>query len=184
MGSAEDRHDALSNEVAAEVARLGYHLLTGAGDGVMAAVAEAFAGYGERQGLSIGVVRAAKIENGEPSPMRPAAKRQWQARKRNRFVEIAINTHLTQSDKSKDSRNHINALTPTAVVILPGGNGTLSELELALEYGTPTVLYIGEKTVGGKDSSRLRSEYKDLCVASNQRELAQFLASHVGDACA
>jgi predicted Rossmann-fold nucleotide-binding protein len=40
---------------------------------------------------------------------------------------------MHSGDEGRDtlSRNHINALTADLVVVLPGGSGTLSELELA-----------------------------------------------------
>lgn len=42
------------------------------------------------------------------------------------------------------SRNHINILTSDVVVALPGGPGTASEVRLALHYGKPVVLFLGE----------------------------------------
>ena len=39
------------------------------------------------------------------------------------------------------SRNHINVLTSSVVVALPGGKGTLSEVQLAKTYGKPVVLH-------------------------------------------
>src|SRR5262249_58412381 len=41
------------------------------------------------------------------------------------------------------SRNHINVLTADLVVGLPGGDGTRSEMELALRYERPVVLFLG-----------------------------------------
>jgi predicted Rossmann-fold nucleotide-binding protein len=39
------------------------------------------------------------------------------------------------------SRNHLIVLSAHAVVALPGGEGTRSEIELALEYHTPLLLF-------------------------------------------
>ncbi len=39
------------------------------------------------------------------------------------------------------SRNHINVLSCEAVVALPGGQGTASEVRLAIRYGKPVVAY-------------------------------------------
>lgn len=38
------------------------------------------------------------------------------------------------------SRNHLNVLTAHALVALPGGAGTVSEVVLALRYGKPIIL--------------------------------------------
>jgi len=112
----------------------------------MAAVSEAFAAVPERAGLVFGVVKArrlAELVNGrrkyEPVPPNP-------------WVEVPIFTHLPLSASSgKDplSRNHINVLTADAVVVLPGGAGTRSEIELASEYDRPLILFLGKETVDG-----------------------------------
>jgi predicted Rossmann-fold nucleotide-binding protein len=39
------------------------------------------------------------------------------------------------------SRNHINVLSADAVVALPGGAGTRSEIDLAKRYGIPLIAY-------------------------------------------
>ncbi len=62
----------------------------------------------------------------------------------NPWVELAVRTHLPFSGASgtgPDSRNHINVLSTDAVVALPGSAGTRSEIELALGYGRPLVLF-------------------------------------------
>ena len=41
----------------------------------------------------------------------------------------------------KPARNHLNALTPDAIVALPGGPGTASEIDLAGRYGTPVAVH-------------------------------------------
>jgi hypothetical protein len=43
---------------------------------------------------------------------------------------------MYSGDEGRDtlSRNHINALTADLVVVLPGGSGTLSELELVRPF--------------------------------------------------
>ena len=98
----------------------GFHLLTGGGEGVMAAVSEAFAVVPDRRGLAIGVLPNA---NDDPLCSQPAGYP-------NRWVELAIRTHLPLSGVrglGPLSRNHINVLTADVVIALPGGAGTSSE---------------------------------------------------------
>lgn len=50
-------------------------------------------------------------------------------------VEVAVFTGLGEA------RNNVNVLTSDAVVLLPGGSGTLSEAALAAKNGTPFALW-------------------------------------------
>jgi uncharacterized protein (TIGR00725 family) len=132
MGSGTEEHEALAAPLGRLVARLGAHLLTGGGQGVMRAVSRAFCEAAERRGTSIGVLPA--DISGYP----------------NDWVEIAIQTHLPHSgERGTDplSRNHINVLSSHAVVALPGAAGTASEVRLALEYGTPVIAFLGKDDV-------------------------------------
>ena len=117
------------------LARLGVHLLTGGGAGVMAAVAEAFVAVSPRAGLSLGVLPCVEGDPGcGPPPGYP-----------NAWVELAVATHLPHSGArgcEVTSRNHVNVLTSDAVVVLPGGAGTASESRLALRYGRPVVAWL------------------------------------------
>ena len=66
----------------------------------------------------------------------------------NPFVELAVRTHLPSSGAagtSALSRNHVNVLSADVIVALPGGAGTRSEVELALEYGRPLICWLGEE---------------------------------------
>ena len=117
------------------MARQGYHLLTGAGDGVMGVACEAYIAVGDRAGQAIGIVPSLPDDplhrpiEGYPNP----------------WVEIPIYTHLDQGSPLGDeptSRNHINILTSTVVVLLPGGEGTASEARLSAHYGKPAVAYL------------------------------------------
>ena len=61
----------------------------------------------------------------------------------NSYTEIIIRTHLHLSGaRGKDlaSRNHIIILSADTIIALPGGSGTQSEIELAIEYKKPLVL--------------------------------------------
>jgi predicted Rossmann-fold nucleotide-binding protein len=123
---------ALARAVGAMVARLGAHLLTGGGYGVMAAAAEGFVAVAPRAGLSIGIVacdphgpfdRPDHAEDGSPYP--------------NPFVEVAVFTPLpTQVEdwRRSPNRNHVNVLTAHAIIALPGSAGTRNEVEMAAHY--------------------------------------------------
>lgn len=140
MGASGDPHAERSRRVGTWIARAGYHLLTGGGPGVMAAVTEAFVGVPDRRGLAIGVLPASRGRGdidgteGRPPPGYP-----------NPWVEIAIATHLDSLGKrggDERSRNHVNILSSDVVIFLPGSAGTASEAKLALRYGRPSIAYL------------------------------------------
>jgi uncharacterized protein (TIGR00725 family) len=109
------------------IARLGAHLLTGAGKGVMEAAAKAFVQARGRAGQSIGIVPAASARKfHKPKKDYP-----------NRYVEIPIFVPLVsyRADwRRRPSRNHVNVFSTDAIVILPGGTGTHNEIKLTAEY--------------------------------------------------
>ena len=177
MGSSSAPHADLSATVGVIIANLGCHLLTGGGHGVMAAVSEAFSGVSGRAGLVIGVIRAGDevrcgLREGKRSyvPRTPP----------NESVEIPIFTHLPTSGpdgKGPTSRNHINVLTSDVVVALPGGPGTLSEVELALEYEWPLILFVGSGTIGGRSSHDLaRNASGSVVAADSSHALEEYLS--------
>ena len=128
MGSGQDGAAGRAEALGLMLAEVGVHLLTGGGQGVMAAVSRGFAGVSGRKGSVIGVLPAGR---GAGYP--------------NEWVEIPIRTHLPLSGEQGEeplSRNHINVLTADAVIALPGGAGTLSEVRLALRYGRPLIAYL------------------------------------------
>ena len=145
MGSGTRTHDGLAAPLGRGLARMGVHLLTGGGGGVMTAVSRAFARVEDRAGLVVGVLpggvgdgrgnggeRGGTELAGPPPPGYP-----------NPWVELAIRTHLAArgaAGDTPDSRNHVNVLSSDVVVALPGGAGTASEVELALRYGRPLVV--------------------------------------------
>ena len=139
MGSGVERHDTLAGAVGTWIARQGFHLLTGGGEGVMAAVSEAFATVPDRRGLAIGV-----LPNAEDHPRCSPP-----AGYPNRWVELAIRTHLPLSGDGGTaplSRNHINVLTADVVIALPGGPGTSSEVWLAVRYARPCVAFLTDRS--------------------------------------
>ncbi len=137
MGSGVDPHPDLARPLGIWIAEAGYHLLTGGGAGVMAAVSEAFSSVEGREGLVLGVLPSVEGAPGRESP----------AGYPNRWVELPIRTHLWSRGSQGDdptSRNHINVLTADVVVALPGGAGTASEVRLAHRYGRPCVAFVFE----------------------------------------
>lgn len=125
---------ALAREVGAMVARLGAHLLTGGGYGVMEAAAQAFTGVEPRAGFSIGIIPR-KADGPFDMPNRDAEGHLYP----NAFVEIAVMTPLpprARNWQNEPARNHINVFTADAVISLPGGAGTRNELDMVAHYAT------------------------------------------------
>jgi uncharacterized protein (TIGR00725 family) len=140
MGSSAQAFDDLAAPLGRWLASLGVHLLNGGGVGTMEAVSRAFASVSPRAGLVVGVLPA-DLPDGIAVP---------RAGYPNPFVELAIFTHLPLSGISGTdarSRNHINALSSDAVIVLPGNEGTQSEMELAVRYGKPVIAYFGNHEV-------------------------------------
>lgn len=134
IGSGSEEHLDAAEAVGSLLARLGVHLLTGGGRGVMTAVSRAFAATTPRSGLVIGVL---PCREGDPTQPRDGYPNPW--------VEIAIPTHLPLSGERGTepmSRNHINVLASDALVVLPGGPGTASEVELAVRYNKPILAFL------------------------------------------
>jgi uncharacterized protein (TIGR00725 family) len=143
------------------------HLLTGGGSGVMKAVSEGFYGVHPRSGIILGIIPKEKAE-GYP----------------NDFVEIPIFTHLDSDPTGESSSNHINIATASVVIALPGGDGTLGELELATKakfgYKKPTIVYLADATdtIAGKNASALkRGKYT---VTESLDEVITFVTESLG----
>ena len=168
MGSSLEPHTERAREVGRWIAAQGYHLLTGGGPGVMGAVTEAFVGTTGRLGAALAVVPCIPgVQDATPLPGYP-----------NPWVEIPIYTHLDTGGDAGDarsSRNHLNVLTSTVIIFLPGGPGTASEARLALRYGRPGVAYL-----------RSREEIPELPdgipVESDFERVAAFVKRRAGSA--
>jgi uncharacterized protein (TIGR00725 family) len=135
IGSGADGHEDRAGELGSWLANQGVHLLTGAGQGVMAAVSRAYAETPGRKGLVLGIVPSA-AEN-TPAIAKSGYPNDW--------VEVPIRTHLHLSGPQGEdprSRNHLIALTANLLVALPGGPGTASEVRLALRYKKPVIAYL------------------------------------------
>jgi len=132
--SNEPEHGRKAQEIGEWLASEGVHLLTGGGGGLMMAVSRAFYEQPNRRGLVIGVLPCVKDDPKTPKKNYP-----------NRWVEIPIYTHLPLSGPEGGellSRNHINVLTSQVIIALAGGEGTLSEVKLAVTYKRPVVAYV------------------------------------------
>lgn len=151
MGSGRDKHIEKCTMLGKWIAESGYHLLTGGGGGVMSAVSRAFCEIPTRKGMSIGIIPGDFIEEeyraleGYPNP----------------WIDIPIFTHLPFSGTqgtSAFSRNHINILTSHFLVALPGGEGTKSEIQLALKYNKMILGFF-------KDSNEIFNEHLEIeCI--------------------
>lgn len=135
MGASAAAHADLAEPVGRLIAQCGFHVLTGAGPGVMESVLKGFTSVSPRAGLAIGVVpgfpqpdKSFKPMDGHPNP----------------YVEIPIYTPLgifDGTDPEQLSRNHVNILTSTRVIALPGSKGTRNEVMLAQLHKKPLMLY-------------------------------------------
>ena len=134
MGSHENEWLEYADPIGDLLARRGYNLLTGAGDGVMTAVARSFTQVENRKGVAIGIKPAIDYKGERLSEIDYP----------NPYIEIPMITPLSakaQSDAMPFSRNLVNVMTSKALVILPGSHGTRNEDSLALMYEKPLILF-------------------------------------------
>jgi uncharacterized protein (TIGR00725 family) len=132
MGSGSEPYEERAAPLGRRLARMGVHLLTGGGGGVMESVSRAFHETQGRAGLVLAVLPG-DAETGACPPGYP-----------NPWVEVAIRTHLPARGlrgEAADSRNHVNVLSSDVVIALPGSEGTASEVALALRYGRPVAVW-------------------------------------------
>lgn len=118
------------------------------------------------EGTVIGVLPSRAPGSAEPPPGYP-----------NPWIDIAIRTHLHLSGAlgaDPMSRNHINVLSSTAVVALPGGAGTTSEVCLAHAYGRPVIVFHGGR-------GELGAVPKEVKQTSDIEEVAVFLKRHIDE---
>ena len=168
LGSGSVGHEERARALGSWLASQGVHLLTGGGGGVMSSVSKAFSEVSGRRGLSIGIVPCAA--DGAASEPRQGYPNPW--------VEVAVLTHLPSSGQSGAepmSRNHINVLSSSVLVALPGGSGTSSEVALALRYGRPLIAFL-----------RSRDEIPDLPAEvraeDDLEEVKKFVRERIGGA--
>lgn len=139
MGSHIKTWERYAQPLGRMIAQHDYHLLTGAGAGVMTEIAKAFTEVGNRAGYSIGIVPTVdytgSLVEKEIYP--------------NPYVEIPILTPLdvrAQNDKTPFSRNYVNIMSSHAIIALPGEHGTQNEVSLALQYKKPLMLFGPEES--------------------------------------
>ena len=134
MGSHENEWLDFSTPAGKLIAERGYHLLTGAGGGVMTAVSKAYSEVEGRTGVVIGIHPAVDYKGEELS------KKEFP----NPYIDVPIITPLSSkatSDAMPYSRNLVNVMSSDALVILPGSHGTHNEVSIALIYGKPLVMF-------------------------------------------
>ena len=131
----------------------------------MASISRAFFEVSERKGLVIGVLPSqlddpdCRPKEGYPNP----------------WVEIPIVTHLPLSGHQGNdplSRNHINILSSDVIIVLPGGAGTLSEVELAEKYQKPIVAYL-------RNPDELPGIRSTISIASNLEAVQEFFKKYL-----
>lgn len=140
IGSGTESHKEISRPLGKLLAENGFHLINGGGGGVMAETARAFIEVEKRKGKVIGVIPSQTPCDSEEA----RADYQSPHGYPNAYTEITIRTHLPHSGaqgKQVSSRNHIVVLSADVVITLPGGPGTRSEIELALEYKKQLILF-------------------------------------------
>ena len=176
MGSGGAPYAEVAVPVGRLIARLGCHLLTGGGSGVMTETSRAFVESRPRSGMCIGVIKAVEIAT------RPG----YAPGRANPWVEIPIYTHLHQSGidgTDSLSRNHINVLSSDALVALPGSAGTRSEVELRVGYGHQVILFLGTGKIDGLNAEEIRRQSNDpdlIHIAKSLAELESQLRSVLG----
>ncbi len=165
MGSGSDEQVDLAEPIGRLLATLNVNLLTGAGGGVMTSVSRAYTSSARVCGVCIGIVPCINKEhqdipkNGYPNP----------------FVELPIFTHLPYSGKEGQedlSRNHINILSSSAIIALPGGDGTASEVDLAVTYQRPIIAFASSE-------SRLANFHRDVERVFDIAKVEAFLMKHL-----
>ena len=139
IGSGTERHPQLSEPLGQWLASQDCDLINGGGGGIMAGVSRAFAETLHRQGKVIGIIPASGPCDTPEARSAYAPVTGYP----NPWIDTAIYTHLHlsgTSGKEMGSRNSIIILTADGIVAFPGGAGTRSEIQLALEYGKPLLI--------------------------------------------
>jgi uncharacterized protein (TIGR00725 family) len=134
MGSSDKSWEELALPLGELIALHDYHLLTGAGAGVMTSVAQGFTSVEEREGLSFGIVPTVNYQ-GQLLPRETYP---------NPYIEVPILTPLdvkAQNDSTPYSRNFVNVMTSNALVVLPGDHGTRNEVSIAIQIKKPMILF-------------------------------------------
>lgn len=165
MGSGTDPQPELAIPLATWIAEQNYHLLTGAGEGVMTAASKAFCEVENRQGICIGIVPTEQNNEGQF-----VAKTGYP----NPWVELSITSPLPTfqgANKKQVSRNHICVLSSDVIVALPGNKGTRNEVMLAQKFHKPIILF-GWKNI-------IRDLPRTIERTSDLERVQSFICSHL-----
>ena len=139
IGSGSMKHPRLSTPLGQWLAENGYNLINGGGFGVMYSTAKAFCSVKNRRGFVVGVIPSSSVCSSQVEREAYTPPQGYP----NPYTEIIIRTHLHLSGslgKNMASRNHIIILSADTIIALPGGPGTRSEIELAMEYKKPLIV--------------------------------------------
>ncbi|MCB1720826.1 MAG: DNA-binding protein [Rhodospirillales bacterium] len=151
MGSHDEPWEEYARPLGELIARRGYHLMTGAGGGIMIEVCRAFQSVPMRTGVALGIRPAVDYKGEELS------KDEFP----NSYIDIPIITPLSakaQSDAMPYSRNLVNVMSSKALVILPGSHGTRNEVSLGLLYEKPLMLFGPDEAFDQFPEDPLRSD--------------------------
>lgn len=141
----------LAYRVGAEVAAAGAVLVSGGTTGVMAAASQ---GASEAGGLTVGFLPDADYSRASP------------------YVDIAFPTGMGTI------RNHLTARACDALVMINGGAGTLNELTIAYDFGTPVIALAGS----GGWSDRIRPTLIEGAWLDDRRAVAITFAQSPAEA--
>ena len=130
-------------EVGRSIAQAGCILVCGGLEGVMEASCR---GAKEEGGLTIGILPGSRREDANP------------------HVDIAVVTGIGQA------RNLVIVQTAHAVIALPGGAGTMSEIALALKTGTPVVALDAWDEISGIDHASSPAEAVNAAIKLAARD--------------
>jgi uncharacterized protein (TIGR00725 family) len=134
----------VAEQVGAAAARSGWVVLTGGGQGVMAAASR---GAVEAGGLTMAILPNAYAGGGYPN--------QW--------------VHLPIFTGAGHARNNFNVLSSNLCVAIGGGAGTLSEIALAMKDGIPVWCWkswtVQEPSGQAPDDLRVFDDVDDLVEA-------------------
>jgi uncharacterized protein (TIGR00725 family) len=140
---ASPEEEIAAEQVGAAAARCGWVVLTGGGQGVMAAASR---GAVEAGGLTMAILPNAFAGGGYPN--------HW--------------VHLPVFTGAGNARNNFNVLSASLCVAIGGGAGTLSEIALALKNGVPVWSWgswsVTDPKGGTPDGLRVFDEINELVL--------------------
>ncbi|VEP11486.1 DNA-binding protein [Hyella patelloides LEGE 07179] len=157
IGSGTNPWREYAEPLAQWIAQQDYHLLTGAGKGVMASASKAFCQVKNRQGVCLGIVPTKPNKTLEFTPKDNYP---------NPWVEIAIITPLPTfegNNVERVSRNYICVLSSDLLIALPGNEGTKNEIDLARRFHKLLILFAPESEMPDFPHNLPRtSSFKDV----------------------